>query len=90
VIRAKVDEGGLLELVVPGDPDKSLLIQAVRQNSDLKMPKAASLRKKILTIWLPGLRRAHLAGIRQAGDCGKQNGEYVISRNSGRFGPSSL
>src|SRR5438132_3274541 len=31
--------------IVPGDPDKSLLIQAVRQTSDgLKMPKGGHLR----------------------------------------------
>src|SRR5215813_9587715 len=31
--------------IVPGDPDKSLLIQAVRQTSDtLKMPKGGRLR----------------------------------------------
>jgi hypothetical protein len=30
--------------VVPGDPDKSLLIQAVRQTGDLKMPKGGKLK----------------------------------------------
>jgi mono/diheme cytochrome c family protein len=29
--------------IVPNDPDKSLLIQAVRQNGDLKMPKGGKL-----------------------------------------------
>src|SRR6266851_2297599 len=32
--------------LVPGDPDKSLLIQAVRQTSDLKMPKGGKLKKE--------------------------------------------
>ena len=30
---------------VPGDPDKSLLIQAVRQTGELKMPKGGHLKK---------------------------------------------
>ena len=30
--------------VMPGDPDKSLLIQAVRQTGDLKMPKGGKLK----------------------------------------------
>src|SRR5580700_9429243 len=30
--------------VMPGDPDKSLLIQAVRQSGDLKMPKGGKLK----------------------------------------------
>ena len=30
--------------IVPGDPDKSLLIQAVRQSGDLKMPKGGKLK----------------------------------------------
>ncbi len=30
--------------MVPGDPDKSLLIQAVRQTGDLKMPKGGKLK----------------------------------------------
>src|SRR5437588_10510582 len=30
--------------IVPGDPDKSLLIQAVRQTGTLKMPKGGVLR----------------------------------------------
>lgn len=29
--------------IVPGDPDKSLLIQAIRQTGELKMPKSGSL-----------------------------------------------
>ncbi len=30
--------------LMPGDPDKSLLIQAVRQTGDLKMPKGGKLK----------------------------------------------
>jgi hypothetical protein len=30
--------------ITPGDPDKSLLIQAVRQSGDLKMPKGGKLK----------------------------------------------
>src|SRR5580658_10865804 len=30
--------------LTPGDPDKSLLIQAVRQTGDLKMPKGGKLK----------------------------------------------
>ncbi|HEY1986410.1 MAG TPA: DUF1549 domain-containing protein [Terracidiphilus sp.] len=36
--------GGRGPLVVPGDPDKSLLIQAIRQTGMLKMPKGGKLR----------------------------------------------
>jgi mono/diheme cytochrome c family protein len=36
--------GGRGAPVVPGDPDKSLLIQAVRQTGDLKMPKGGHLK----------------------------------------------
>jgi hypothetical protein len=32
--------------LVPGDPDKSLLIQAVRQTGELKMPKGGKLKKE--------------------------------------------
>src|ERR1700691_1219223 len=41
--------------VMPGDPDKSLLIQAVRQSGDLKMPKGGKLRPaeiQALTDWV--------------------------------------
>jgi hypothetical protein len=31
-------------VVVPGDPEKSLLIQAVQQTGDLKMPKGGKLK----------------------------------------------
>jgi len=36
--------GGRGAPVVPGDPDKSLLIQAVRQTGELKMPKGGHLK----------------------------------------------
>src|SRR5262249_34737824 len=32
--------------IIPGDPDKSLLVQAVRQTGDLKMPKGGRLKKQ--------------------------------------------
>src|SRR5271156_4853946 len=41
--------------IVPGDPDKSLLIQAVRQSGDLKMPKGGKLKPaeiQALTDWV--------------------------------------
>src|SRR5208337_624303 len=41
--------------IVPGDPDKSLLIQAVRQTGDLKMPKGGKLKPaevQALTDWV--------------------------------------
>src|ERR1700722_9510253 len=41
--------------VMPGDPDKSLLIQAVRQSGDLKMPKGGKLKPaeiQALTDWV--------------------------------------
>jgi hypothetical protein len=41
--------------VMPGDPDKSLLIQAVRQTGDLKMPKGGKLKPaevQALTDWV--------------------------------------
>src|SRR5271154_3125119 len=40
---------------MPGDPDKSLLIQAVRQTGDLKMPKGGKLKPaevEALTEWV--------------------------------------
>jgi mono/diheme cytochrome c family protein len=43
--KAAFDHGGSRgQLIVPGDPDKSLLIQAVRQTGTLKMPKGGKLR----------------------------------------------
>ncbi len=41
--------------LVPGDPDKSLIIQAVRQTDDLKMPKGGKLKLQdvaALTEWV--------------------------------------
>ena len=38
--------GGRGPLIVPGNPDKSLLIQAVRQTGTLKMPKGGKLRER--------------------------------------------
>src|ERR1700721_2743938 len=43
--------------LMPGDPDKSLLIQAVRQTGDLKMPKGGKLKPaeiQALTDWGKG------------------------------------
>ena len=31
--------------IVPGEPDKSLLVQAIRQTGELKMPKGGKLKK---------------------------------------------
>ncbi len=42
---------------MPGDPDKSLLIQAVRQSGDLKMPKGGKLKPEevqALAEWVKG------------------------------------
>src|SRR5271166_2594433 len=41
--------------IMPGDPDKSLLIHAVRQTGDLKMPKGGKLKPEevqALTDWV--------------------------------------
>jgi mono/diheme cytochrome c family protein len=43
--RERILQGGKSgPAVMPGDPDKSLLIQAVRQSGDLKMPKGGKLK----------------------------------------------
>src|SRR5271170_1599135 len=43
--RERILQGGKSgPAVMPGDPDKSLLIQAVRQTGDLKMPKGGKLK----------------------------------------------
>jgi mono/diheme cytochrome c family protein len=43
--KAAFEKGGQRgPVVVPGDPDKSLLIQAIRQTGDLKMPKGGKLK----------------------------------------------
>src|SRR5712692_7314933 len=45
--RAAMLKGGQTgPSIVPGDPDKSLLIQAVRQTGELKMPKGGKLKKE--------------------------------------------
>lgn len=54
--KAALDHtSGRGQFVVPGDPDKSLLIQAVRQTGTLKMPKGGKLRADeiaILEAWV--------------------------------------
>jgi hypothetical protein len=54
--KAGFEQGGKRgALVVPGDPDKSLLIQAVRQTGTLKMPKGGKLSDDevaTLTAWV--------------------------------------
>jgi Protein of unknown function (DUF1553)/Protein of unknown function (DUF1549)/Planctomycete cytochrome C len=54
--RARLLQGGKSgPAVTPGDPDKSLLIQAVRQTGDLKMPKGGKLKPEevqVLTEWV--------------------------------------
>lgn len=54
--RAALDHSsGRGQFVVPGDPDKSLLIQAVRQTGELKMPKGGKLRDDeiaVLETWV--------------------------------------
>jgi mono/diheme cytochrome c family protein len=48
--RAGLLKGGKSgPVVVPGDPDKSLMITAVRQNTDLKMPKNGHLTEAEIT-----------------------------------------
>src|SRR5580692_11645562 len=43
--RERLLQGGTSgAAIMPGDPDKSLLIQAVRQSGDLKMPKGGKLK----------------------------------------------
>ena len=54
--KASFDHGGGRgHLIAPGDPNKSLLIQAVRQTGALKMPKGGKLRAEevaILEAWV--------------------------------------
>src|ERR1700683_4929082 len=54
--RERLLEGGKSgAAIMPGDPDKSLLIQAVRQTGDLKMPKGGKLKPaevQALTDWV--------------------------------------
>ena len=47
--------GGSGPAIVPGDPDKSLLIASVRQSGELKMPKGGKLKKEeaaVLEQWV--------------------------------------
>jgi mono/diheme cytochrome c family protein len=49
--KAAFEKGGKHGLVViPGDPAKSLLIQAVQQTGDLKMPKGSKLKPEEVSI----------------------------------------
>src|SRR5579872_4620946 len=44
--RAALLKGGQTgPAIVPGDPDKSLLVRAIRQTGELKMPKGGKLKK---------------------------------------------
>jgi mono/diheme cytochrome c family protein len=54
-LAALLKGGGSGPAIVPGDPEKSLLIQAVRQSSELKMPKGGKLKPEevqVLTDWV--------------------------------------
>ena len=42
--------GGSGPAIVPGDPEKSLLIQAVRQSGELKMPKGGHLKSQDIAV----------------------------------------
>jgi hypothetical protein len=44
--QALLKGGATGPALTPGDPDKSLLIEAVRQSGDLKMPKGGKLKKE--------------------------------------------
>src|SRR5437870_3858873 len=54
--RAAILKGsGAGQVVVPGDPDKSLLIKAIRHQGDIKMPKEGKLPAEsieALTAWV--------------------------------------
>ncbi len=54
--RERLLQGGKSgQALMPGDPDKSLLIQAIRQSGDLKMPKGGKLKPaeiQALTDWV--------------------------------------
>src|SRR3954467_9624298 len=57
--RAALLKGGRSgPAIVPGDPDKSLLIQAVRQAGALKMPKGGVLRPDEVTALADWIRAA--------------------------------
>ncbi len=54
-LQALLKGGGSGAAIVPGDPEKSLLIQAVRQTSELKMPKGGKLKPQdveVLAEWV--------------------------------------
>jgi hypothetical protein len=53
---ALVTGGGSGPAIVPGDPDKSLLIEAVRQSGRLKMPKGGVLRPEEVTALVDWIR----------------------------------
>lgn len=53
--EAMLKGGSTGPALVPGDPDKSLLIIAVKQSGDLKMPKGGKLKKdeiELLSAWV--------------------------------------
>ena len=54
-LQALVKGGGSGPAIVPGNPDKSLLIQAVRQTGEIKMPMGGHLKPeeiKVLEEWV--------------------------------------
>jgi len=76
--RAGMLKGGQTgAAIVPGDPDKSLLIQAVRQTGELKMPKGGKLKKEevdVLVEWV----RAGAVWPESAPVFAAKSGTYVI------------
>jgi hypothetical protein len=55
--RAAMLKGGQTgAAIVPGDPDKSLLIQAVRQTGELKMPKGGKLKNEEIEVLVEWVR----------------------------------
>ena len=80
-------------VVVPGEPDKSPLIHAVRYDGDVKMPPAARLEDKdlaLLTTWVKmgvpwgGAKRS---GRGYAGPCRARQGD-ALGLSADRAGPS--
>jgi hypothetical protein len=72
--------------VAPGDPDRSLLIQAVRQTGELKMPKGGGLRQDevdALAEWVRSGAPWPETSAPSAVAAGK--GELVITPESGTF-----
>jgi len=76
--RAAMLKGGQTgAAIVPGEPDKSLLIQAVRQTGELKMPKGGKLKKEevdVLVEWV----RAGAVWPESAPVAAAKPGTYVI------------